>query len=226
MRSGKVMLRDHNPDARLTLSKSSPDNCLRALSKVPASAPAFCLTYTTQVITATTGLPAFLANCEASSSRISSACSCIAPAVTSIVSVSSTSSITSSTSSLTSSTTSSSPSACPSLPPDTSTVTLVITNYLYFTSTAVETDDLFYTSTAIETDVESITFPPTTITITQNVALPASTITSTALYCNGTTVPYNGIPNPGFESGTLGNWICDYSCEITTKIVHSSTYAL
>ncbi|KAL9592918.1 MAG: hypothetical protein Q9219_007709 [cf. Caloplaca sp. 3 TL-2023] len=51
------------------------DNCLRALKAQPASASAFCSTYTTSTATATTGIPSYIpATCGPT--RVSSACSC------------------------------------------------------------------------------------------------------------------------------------------------------
>src|SRR5580700_7086113 len=97
----------------LTLFYSNPDNCLRAFSASPTLASSFCVTYTAQTITATTGIPAFLSNCGGSSSRLSSGCTCIATTTGPTTFV---------TATTTSSTTTSSSSSCPSVAPVTVTV--------------------------------------------------------------------------------------------------------
>lgn len=51
------------------------DNCLRALKAEPLPASAFCSTYTTSSVTATTGIPTYIPT-TCAPSRISSACSC------------------------------------------------------------------------------------------------------------------------------------------------------
>ncbi|KAN0120333.1 hypothetical protein V8E51_002541 [Hyaloscypha variabilis] len=53
------------------------DNCLRHFIRHP-EATGFCATYTTELNTATTGLPALVSQCQYDPTRISSACSCIA----------------------------------------------------------------------------------------------------------------------------------------------------
>jgi hypothetical protein len=73
------------------------DNCFRQMLQSSAVVSEFCGTYTTAVSTATKGLPTYVSQCQNLPSRISSACSCIAPA-TVAPSVCSTSSATTSTS--------------------------------------------------------------------------------------------------------------------------------
>lgn len=58
------------------------DNCYRQMIQNTASVTQFCSTYTTKINTATTGLPTWVANCQNSPDRISSACSCLAPTST------------------------------------------------------------------------------------------------------------------------------------------------
>ena len=66
------------------------DNCLRGLraSNRVAEAQAFCGTFTTAVVTATSAIPSFaVAACTGNvASRVSSACSCIVSSTTSAVS--------------------------------------------------------------------------------------------------------------------------------------------
>lgn len=94
------------------------DNCLRAFIGSSAIAATFCPTFTTAVVTATAGLPAYASQCSFEVSRVSSACSCLftaspspssssAPSTSSTVSSTSSSSSSSSTTSTTSSTVSS-----------------------------------------------------------------------------------------------------------------------
>lgn len=73
------------------------DNCLRALraTQIPGrlqSAQAFCATYTTATYTGAVGIPTYAVNnCKGDvASRVSSACSCIAPATTTSASVTTT----------------------------------------------------------------------------------------------------------------------------------------
>ncbi|KAH8802632.1 peptidase s41 family protein [Xylogone sp. PMI_703] len=75
----------------LANAECAADNCLRALraTQIPgrlASAQAFCATYTTATLTGEVGLPTYAVNnCKGGdvAARVSSACSCIAPATTS-----------------------------------------------------------------------------------------------------------------------------------------------
>jgi hypothetical protein len=62
--------------ATLPAQNCSPDNCYRQFLQSPAVTP-FCETYTIALQTATTGLPAFVSQCQEIPSRISSACSCV-----------------------------------------------------------------------------------------------------------------------------------------------------
>jgi hypothetical protein len=61
---------------------SPGNNCYRQLAGAGADASAFCATYTTTTNTATAGLPTFVAKCSGATAKISSACSCFAPAPT------------------------------------------------------------------------------------------------------------------------------------------------
>ena len=92
------MLRQFTVAAALLLplitASCDADNCLRAFraTQTPgrlSSAQAFCATFTASTVTATTGLPTYATPACTGNvvSRVSSACSCIAPAsTTSIVS--------------------------------------------------------------------------------------------------------------------------------------------
>lgn len=53
------------------------DNCLRAFIGSSANAATFCPTFTTAVVTAPAGLPAYASQCSFEISRVSSACSCL-----------------------------------------------------------------------------------------------------------------------------------------------------
>jgi len=53
-----------------------PDNCLRDFIRHP-EVTGFCATYTTELNTATTGLPTLVSQCQNNPTRISSACSCV-----------------------------------------------------------------------------------------------------------------------------------------------------
>jgi len=57
-----------------------PDNCLRHFIRHP-EVSGFCATYTTELNTATTGLPDLVSQCQSDPARISSACSCVATGV-------------------------------------------------------------------------------------------------------------------------------------------------
>jgi polygalacturonase len=66
----------------IVLACESPDThpCAASFVNNPASASAFCATYTKSVVTAVTGVPAlFSAPCLGKASSISSACTCFAP---------------------------------------------------------------------------------------------------------------------------------------------------
>ena len=54
------------------------DNCLRQLIATPTKAADFCGTYTVTVNKASTGLPTHVSMCQSLTSRVSSACSCLA----------------------------------------------------------------------------------------------------------------------------------------------------
>ena len=64
------------------------DDCLRNLrdSRYSASASAFCTTYLERVITATSAIPTYVANCGAQPTRVSSACTCLLTGIPSITS--------------------------------------------------------------------------------------------------------------------------------------------
>ena len=66
------------------------DNCLRALRRYSAEASAFCSTYTTTSNTATTALPTYATPCSYSTSRLSSACTCLDTTTTTTTSSSTT----------------------------------------------------------------------------------------------------------------------------------------
>ncbi|EPS45733.1 hypothetical protein H072_247 [Dactylellina haptotyla CBS 200.50] len=55
------------------------DNCLRAVFARSTAASAFCATFTTAAVTATTSLGPWQTQCNGSPSRVSSACSCVVP---------------------------------------------------------------------------------------------------------------------------------------------------
>lgn len=65
--------------ATIALAQCNQDNCYRAFAQKTSSVSAFCSTYTTTVNTATTSLPTYATACSNLPSRVSSACSCIAP---------------------------------------------------------------------------------------------------------------------------------------------------
>jgi hypothetical protein len=62
------------------LMDCQPDNCLRHFIRHP-DVSGFCATYTTELNTATTGLPDLVSQCQSDPTRISSACSCVATGV-------------------------------------------------------------------------------------------------------------------------------------------------
>jgi hypothetical protein len=66
----------------LACDDPSKDACASALNAAGAPAASFCATFTQSAVTATTGLPAYAASCT-NTKKISSACSCLAPAKTS-----------------------------------------------------------------------------------------------------------------------------------------------
>ncbi|KAH7413260.1 BcPG3, endopolygalacturonase 3 [Cadophora sp. MPI-SDFR-AT-0126] len=68
----------------LALACDSPKNdaCASAMTASSGVAGPFCATYTTAVVTATSGLPAFASACGNASKKLSSACSCLSVATT------------------------------------------------------------------------------------------------------------------------------------------------
>jgi polygalacturonase len=58
------------------------DACASAFTASAAAAITFCKTYTTASQTTTTSLPAFATYCSDKPSKLSSACSCLAPGAT------------------------------------------------------------------------------------------------------------------------------------------------
>ncbi|KAG4441149.1 hypothetical protein IFR05_003370 [Cadophora sp. M221] len=68
----------------LALACANPKNeaCASAMTASSAVAGPFCATYTTAVVTTTSGLPAFASACGNSSKKLSSACSCLQAATT------------------------------------------------------------------------------------------------------------------------------------------------
>jgi hypothetical protein len=67
------------------------DNCLRNLrdARYSVNASAFCTTYLESVVTATSVIPTYVANCGAQPTRVSSACSCLLTGIPPITSSSS-----------------------------------------------------------------------------------------------------------------------------------------
>jgi polygalacturonase len=63
----------------LALGCDNPANdaCAAAYTASRSAADAFCATFTTSTVTATTGLPAFASACNYNTKHLSSACSCI-----------------------------------------------------------------------------------------------------------------------------------------------------
>ncbi|KAF3312582.1 hypothetical protein TWF173_007003 [Orbilia oligospora] len=55
------------------------DNCLRAMTARISTASQFCPSFTTDTVTATTGLGPWQTQCGSNPTRVSSACSCLVP---------------------------------------------------------------------------------------------------------------------------------------------------
>jgi predicted alpha-1,2-mannosidase len=76
------------PSPATELVTCNSDKCLRNLrdARYSASASAFCTTYLERLVTATTAIPRFVANCGRQPTRVSSACTCLLTGIPSIAS--------------------------------------------------------------------------------------------------------------------------------------------